>query len=209
MPFAKVNFHFNAWGVCVYPSEASDGWLLDAFAAVTEDTVTSERNGGACRGWTDIHSPEGFQFSREMDPTRNLENCAQHMLKEKVTILLGTVGAFMKIVEPFARCSRKKDQHQKTVLILITFLSVIPSVVFLISFRLGCIRELEGMRPSGISSSLGLGYILFFVSTLLMPTIAVIHLLTPATASSVYTSSAGENKDGTSSSPATAPAQQL
>ena len=53
------------------------------------------------------------------------------------SLIMTAFGAFIKILEPISRMKRRKDQHQKTVIILIIVISAIPPLVGFVIFNFG------------------------------------------------------------------------
>ena len=82
-----------------------------------------------------------------------------------------------------SRMTRRKDQHQKTISIIILLISAIPPIIGIIAFANGCLRpvasQLAVSSPQA-ESGLGNGGGLFLMSALLFFPILLVHLIVPA-----------------------------
>lgn len=173
---ARVDWHLNQWGVCLF-AHGNNTWFTAALRRGGNDgTMTLTREGGVCRSWGSLSGawagPELLQCKKP------------HV--DGMGLLMGAFGGFMKIGEPISRMKRSTDRHQKTIVLLILTIGSIPPVVGLISFGTGCLSGLTTTLSDkfGSEAQLGLGCILFFISLLVLLPIGLVHLSIPAGATS-------------------------
>ena len=168
---ARCNWHLNQWGMCLFPSEGSE-WIT---AALDSNNQGLTRVGsGRCLRWARLESA--------LSDSAALHACASGAAIDSFSLIMGTFGGFMKILEPISRMRRSTDNHQKTIILIIAVVTNIPSLLGIISFNSGCVRRMsrdyEGIH--GDKAVLGLGATLFAVSIGLIAPVVTLHVLVPS-----------------------------
>jgi len=185
-PVGTTDWNMNQWGLCLFPQEA---WIAQVTrwangASSTARPFVLQSGGphsGTCRPWGSWdHTTEEVPGRDEgVSPKGEaLATCSMPAVNA-FTLIMGTFGSFIKIVEPFSRMKRSTDRHQKTIILIIILASSIPSLVGLIVFRNGCVRALNRDYSDWFSqdATAGPGAILFGISIVVLVPIAVLHIL--------------------------------